>query len=217
MEDDAAWIDISVPLVTGMVTYPGDPPVHISSNCLKNKGEPLVSHISLCAHAGTHIDAPLHFISGGKSVDLMPAKAMIGPALVIGIADPHVISVQDLERENIAPGERILFKTRNSSLWRTDLFVEDSVYLSTESALFLAQKGVLTVGIDYLSVGGFDRNQSEVHGALLEAGVWIIEGLDLSGVEPGWYDLVCMPILMTGREAAPARAMVRPRRRTVPR
>jgi arylformamidase len=130
---------------------------------------------------------------------------------VIGIADPHVISVKELQAHEITPGERILFKTRNSSLWQLGLFMEDYVYLSTDGASFLAERSVLAVAIDYLSIGGFGKNESDVHRILLEAGVWIVEGLDLSRVEPEWYDLICMPLRIAGIEAAPARVMIRPR------
>lgn len=211
MEDTSNWIDISVPLKTGMVRYPGDPPVRVSPLSSGNREEPMVSRLSLCAHAGTHVDAPLHYIAEGKGVDQMPAAAMIGPARVIAITDTHVISVQELEREQLLEGERILLKTGNSALWESDCFAEDYIYLSTDAALFLVKKRIAMVGIDYLSVAGFKKNEAEVHRTLLEAGVWIIEGLNLKYVEPGWYDLVCLPLLLSGIEAAPARAMVRAR------
>ena len=212
MLQESDWIDISVPLSTGMVRYPGDPPVNISRHSGQSPEEPIVSHLSLCAHAATHIDSPLHYFPDGKGIDLMPAAAMIGSARVIGIADPHVISVKELQAREITPGERILFKTRNSSLWQFGLFTEDYVYLSTEGASFLAERSVLAVGIDYLSIGGFGKNEADVHRMLLGAGVWIVEGLDLSRVIPGWYDLICMPLRIAGVEAAPARVMIRPRR-----
>ncbi|HAR94493.1 MAG TPA: arylformamidase [Deltaproteobacteria bacterium] len=213
MEENAPWIDVSVPLVNGMISYPGDPPVEISRLPANHDEDPMISRLSASVHLGTHIDAPLHYIPEGKGIDLMPAAAMIGPARVIGIADPHVISVNDLQAHSLSPGERILFKTRNSSLWESPVFREDYVYLSTEGASFLAEKGVLALGIDYLSIGGFNTNEPEVHRILLEAGVWIIEGLNLRGVEPGQYDLVCMPLRIIGVEAAPARVMIRPLRK----
>ena len=211
MLQESHWIDISLPLTTDMVRYPGDPPVHISRHSGQGPEEPIVSHLSLCAHAGTHIDSPLHYVPHGRGIDLMPATAMIGSARVIGIADPHVISVKELQAHEITPGERILFKTRNSSLWQLGLFTEDYVYLSTDGASFLAERSVLAVGIDYLSIGGFGKNESDVHRILLEAGAWIVEGLDLSRVEPEWYDLICMPLRIAGIEAAPARVMIRRR------
>jgi arylformamidase len=209
MRGSAPWIDISVPLKTGMVVYPGDPPINVSHLSGENQEEVTVSHLSLCVHAGTHIDAPLHFIRNGRGIDQMPAVAMIGPARVLAITDSDVISIKELEGQNISQGERILFKTRNSALWGSGRFEEDYVYLATDAASLLVEKGIMTVGIDYLSISGFNKNESEVHQMLLKAGIWIIEGLNLSAVEPGWYDLVCLPLMITGAEAAPARAMVR--------
>ncbi|UCG84252.1 MAG: cyclase family protein, partial [Dehalococcoidia bacterium] len=111
----------------------------------------------------------------------------------------------------IRHGERILFKTRNSSrVWKTPGFVEDFVFVSKEGAQFLAQRGVGLIGVDYLSVGGYKRNGHETHITLLEKGVWIIEGLDLSQVVPGKYDLICLPMKIDRGEGAPARAVLRP-------
>jgi len=211
MRDKPAWIDISVPLATGMPVYPGDPPVRISRLSGGPEGEPFVSHLSFPAHAGTHVDAPLHFVSHGRGIEAMPLEAMEGPARIIAVTGSAPISVGHLEGQHVSQGERILFKTTNSTLWRLDSFAEDYVYLSTEAALFLAQRRVVTVGIDYLSIGGFGRNESEVHRILLEAGIWIIEGLDLGAGQPGPCDLLCLPLLTPGTEAAPARVMVRPR------
>lgn len=213
-KEEPAWIDISVALKTGAAYYPGDPPVEVSRLSGEGK-ESVVSHLSLGAHAGTHVDAPRHFIPEGLTIDRVPAEAMIGPARVIAIADPNVITPAELQNYPLSRGDRILLKTRNSALWQSDSFAADYVHLSTEAAGLLAGAQVAVVGIDYLSVGGFQKNESEVHRALLEAGVWIIEGLDLRAVRPGWYDLICLPLLIPGAEAAPARAMVR-RRPIVP-
>jgi arylformamidase len=210
MQEKPPWVDISVPLKTGMVRYPGDPPVNISRLSGEHEEEPLVSVMSLCVHAGTHVDAPLHFLREGKGIDMMPVEAMVGPVRIMDITQSDVISLGDLEGQDITQGERLLFKTRISCLWERDAFAEDYVHLSPEGAFFLAQKGVIAIGIDYLSIAGFDDNSSEVHRILLEAGIWIIEGLNLSGIEPGNYDLLCLPLLIAGVEAAPARVMVRP-------
>lgn len=209
MREKSPWIDISIPLTTGMVCYPGDPPVTISRLSGEHEAEPLVSHLSLCAHAGTHVDAPLHFLRYGKGIDEMPVEAMLGPVRIIAVTGSDVISLQDLEEQGISKEERLLFKTRNSGIWGSDHFVEDYAHLSSDAASFLAQKGIITVGIDYLSIAGFNENESGTHRILLEAGIWIIEGLNLSAVEPGWYDLLCLPLMIKGAEAAPARVMVR--------
>jgi arylformamidase len=156
------------------------------------------------------MDAPLHFIRDGAGLDTMPFSATIGPARVIQIADTESIKPGELEPHCITEGERILFKTSNSpTAWLHDSFFEDFVYISREAAAFLVKCGVQTVGVDYLSVGGFKKDGVETHQILLEAGIWLIEGLDLSQVNPGMYDLICLPIRILGSDGAPARAIIR--------
>jgi arylformamidase len=205
------WIDISVTLRTGMVHWPGDRPVLIERTRDLARGDDMnLSAISLGSHSGTHIDAPLHFIPAGKSVPEMPFDAMIGPARVLEIVDPESVKPEELAPLDIRSGERILFKTRNSErCWKTDSFVEDFVYISLGAAHFLAEKGVRAVGIDYLSVGAYGKYGGETHLILLKSGAWIIESLDLSGVEPGEYELICLPLKVLNSEGAPARAVLR--------
>ena len=169
-----------------------------------------VSTISLGSHTGTHMDAPIHFVRGGEGIDRMPLDATMGLARVIEIQDPNSINPDELDARGIGRGERVLFKTRNSSLaWWTRDFIEDFVYVSREAARYLAERGVRTVGVDYLSVGGFYADGVETHQALLGAGIWVIEGLDLSGVEPGEHELICLPLKVEGGDGAPARALLR--------
>jgi arylformamidase len=211
-ETASEWIDISVPLRNGMVSWPGDPPFQLDRVHDMERGDTSnLSKIASGVHAGTHVDAPLHFIKGGASVDRMPLSATIGPARVIGIHDTESIKPEELKQHRVRRGERLLFKTGNSArVWQTQGFVEDFVFISKEGASFLAQRGVALVGVDYLSVGGYKREGHETHLALLEAGIWIIEGLDLSQVMPGKYDLICLPLKIDRGEGAPARAVLRP-------
>ncbi len=211
MRDLQSWIDISVPIQNGMVCWPGDPEIFIEKvEDLEAGDEATLSRIELGLHAGTHVDAPRHYLSGAESIDRMPFEAMIGPARVFEIRDPVHITVDELSGYGIRSGERILFKTRNSLRERRDRFMEDFVHLTTLAAEFLANRKVLTVGIDYLSVGGYRRNEAVVHRTLLEAGIWIVESLDLSRTLPGDYELVCLPLKIAEGEAAPARALLRP-------
>jgi arylformamidase len=206
------WIDISVPLKTGMVHWPDDPEVSIKRISDVDKGDKnTLSEIHMGAHTGTHMDAPLHFVHGGKGIDLVPLDSAMGNARIIEIEDDESIKVEQLQKHDIARGERILFKTKNSShVWQRDDFAEDFVYISTEAAKFLVERGVILIGVDYLSVGGYKSNGSEVHQALLGAGIWLIEGLDLSKVSAGEYELVCLPLKIVDGDGAPARAVVRP-------
>jgi arylformamidase len=206
------WIDISVTLYDGMVHWPGDPPVHIKRVKDMERGDNAnLSLISMGAHSGTHVDAPIHFIRGGRGIDTIPLDAIVGRARVIEIHDPESIKPGELVHHRIRRGERILFKTRNSTqVWQTDAFIKDFVFLSREAAQFLVDRGVSVVGIDYLSVGGYKRGGGETHRTLLEGGVWTIEGLELSGVTPGYWHLICLPLKLKQGDGAPARAILMP-------
>ncbi len=207
------WIDISVTLHNGMVHWPGDPPVVITRTAdLEHGDTATVSRLSMGSHTGTHMDAPLHFLRHGKGLEAMPLSTVIGAARVIGIRDPVSITPEELRRHQIRRDERILFKTRNSArCWAIDHFVEDFVSLSPEAARFLAQRRVRMVGVDYLSVGSYrERNGVEVHRTLLQAGIWILEGIDLSHIQPGRYELICLPLKILSSDGAPARAIVKP-------
>jgi len=209
--ENKGWIDVSVPLRSNMAGWPGDPVVDITRVLDCDRGdECTVSRLTLSSHTGTHIDAPLHFISGDRGVDAMPFNATIGVCRIIEITGEQAITTHELLPHRIRRGERILFKTKNSlRCWRSDKFSEDFVYISRNAAEMLADKRVMTVGIDYLSVGGFRDDGLETHTILLQAGIWIIEGLDLSPVEEGRYQLICLPLRMENGDGAPARAIVK--------
>ncbi len=206
------WIDISVPLKSGMVHWPGDPEVRIERVLAIERGDKCnVSSVVMGSHTGTHMDPPFHYLRDGASLDTMPFEAAIGPARVIEIEDSESVKPDELARHDVGPGERILLKTRNSPrVWQTDEFVEDFVYISLAAAQYLAERRVQTVGVDYLSVGGYRADGDAIHHALLEAGIWVIEGLNLADIEPGLYDLVCMPLKILHADGAPARAALRP-------
>ena len=206
------WIDISIQLCDAMMHWPSNPPISIKRVKDMEHGDTAnLSEISMGAHSGTHVDAPIHFIQQGQGVDKMPLDTMVGRARVVEIKDTESIKPDELLQHRLRRGERILFKTRNSShVWQTDAFVEDFVFISDDAARFLAERGVRVVGVDYLSVGGFKDGSSYVHKTLLSGGVWIIEGLDLSKVSPGKYDLICLPLKLDHGDGAPARAILRP-------
>jgi arylformamidase len=207
------WIDISMPLRNGVVGWPGDVPVELARRATIGQGSDYnISMITLSTHAGTHMDAPLHFIRGGMSIDMLPFDATVGPARVVEIEDTESIKPAELERLAIVEGERILFKTSNSNSPWPDLDFQDGyVHISPEGAEFLVEKKVRCVAIDYLSVGSLDMACSvPTHTTLLAGGVWIIECVYLGGVQPGHYELICLPLRVEGAEGAPARAIIRP-------
>lgn len=200
-----------MPIRTGMAHWPGDPDVSLEQTSSIDAGDAAnMTKLEMSAHTGTHMDAPRHFLPEGAGIDSLPPAVTIGPARVIAVEDAESTKADELRGHEPKPGERLLIRTRNSpAAWQEDGFVEDFVHLTTEAAELLADVGVGLVGVDYLSVAGYERNEPEVHRALLGAGVWIIEGLDLSAVEPGEYELVCLPLRLAGCDGAPARALLR--------
>ncbi|HEV2689232.1 MAG TPA: cyclase family protein [Bryobacteraceae bacterium] len=206
------FIDVSIPLRNGMVNWPGDAPFsRIETLQIANGDVCNLSQFASSVHIGTHMDAPRHFLADGRGMETMPIAATVGPARVIAIHDPELIRVAELEPHNLARGERVLFKTGNSmGHWKTHTFQERFVHIPQDSARYIAHCGVQTVGVDYLSVGGYETDSAETHQALLEAGIWIIEGLNLEHVEPGNYELICLPLKLVGSDGAPARAVLRP-------
>jgi arylformamidase len=202
------WIDVTVPIHRGMVHWPGNPGVSFET---EEMHDPVcrVSKLSLGVHTGTHFDAPNHFDVPGGGVDALPLNALVGVARVLALRG-STVDRAGLEANAVRSGERVLLKTSNSErCWSTDTFVPDYVYLTEEAARYLAAMRVLTVGIDYLSVGG-PVEGAATHRALLGAGVCILEGLDLRRVGPGTFDLVALPLLIPGSDGAPARVLLRP-------
>jgi arylformamidase len=193
-------IDISVPIRTGMITYPGDPEVRLERVIsIADGGQANISKLDLGVHTGTHVDAPRHFIDGTAGVDELSLDLLIGPCEVVAVEELDAAAVESL------PGgvERLLFKTPNSELWARDSFSDDFLRLDGLAATALVERGVRLVGVDYLSVG-----DEEAHLTLLGAGVVAVEGLDLRGVEPGSYELHCLPLRLVGSDGAPARTVL---------
>ena len=209
------WMDISIPLRQDLPYWPEDPVAPQIGRIMDvDKGDRVtMSQINMNSHNGTHIDSPLHFFKGGTTIDEMPLDTTMGRARVIEIKDTETIKPQELEPYDIQPGERILFKTQNSEkAYQADKFVEDYVYISTEAAHFLADKKVRLVGLDYLSIGSYHDHDNlvETHETLLGNGVYVMEAINLSGVRPGVYELICLPLRLEKGDAGPARAIIRP-------
>jgi arylformamidase len=203
--------DISVPLSVELPVYPGDPVIEIRDSLTLAKGDPAnVSLLNFGAHTGTHVDAPAHFIEGARKVESLALDVLIGEAQVIEVpSDKRVI-----DEEFIATtSTRILFKTRNSECWGGDSadFRTDFTYLDLPAAKKLIRNGVKLVGIDYLSIEQFDSQGHEVHRELLSHEVIILEGLNLTGVPAGKYELICLPLRLRSNlgDGAPARAVLR--------
>ena len=205
------WIDVSVPLFDGMVAWDTDPRPKVTQKLSIDQGDICnLTVLDMSAHTGTHMDAPRHFLRDGKGMETLPLDAVMGPARVVEIHDPTAIRSAELAPLDLRAGERILFKTRNSRrCWQSNDFFKDFVYIANEAAQYMAARGVRTVGVDYLSIGGFSNDLVETHVTILSAGIWVIEGLNLSEVDPGDYELACLPLKLLGADGAPARAVLR--------
>jgi len=206
--------DISLPISESLVTWPGDPPIHITQPYHLDKGdEATVSRLDMGAHTGTHVDAPVHYIPGGSGVDELDLHTLVGPALVVHALEADALSADVLDALPIPPGtERVLFRTRNSEapselIRQEGQFSEDFVAITGDGARWLVECSVRLVGVDYLSVGPY-QSGAATHRTLMQAGVIPVEGLDLSGVPAGIYQLVCLPLRIVGADGAPARAIL---------
>jgi arylformamidase len=208
--------DISVPISEALPVWPGDPGIRVERPLALEKGDPAsVSYLHLGSHTGTHVDAFSHFLPDGDSLDAMDLSVYTGPALIVEIEDPERVTLGELQRNpaflDLRKARRVLFKTANSRQeWHRQPFNPAFCHLSPHAADFLVELGVRLVGIDGLSVDGYEaRGEVPVHHRLLNAGVYIVEGLNLHHVPPGWYELICLPLPLHGADGAPARVILR--------
>ena len=206
-----AIYDISIPLSEATPVWPGAPRTSLTRISSMAEGDRANKHVlTTDVHSGTHVDAPYHFIADGAKVDAMDLETLVGPALVVQALEADLLTADVLEMLSIPPGtRRLLLHTRNSQRWTLGErdFSEDYVAISEDGARWLVARGVRLVGVDYLSVAPFS-NTVATHQVLLQAGVIVIEALDLTGITPGVYQLVCLPLKIAGIEGAPARAIL---------
>jgi arylformamidase len=176
-------------------------------------GDPYnLARLTLGTQTGTHVDAPCHFLADGASVDQLPLEILMGKTRVVEVLARDRIRREDLEALDLRDDIRVLLKTRMSGQMRQSGFQQDYVYVSSDGASYLAQAGIKLVGIDYLSIERYGTSDYAAHHALLQAGVIVVEGLDLSEVAPGEYDMTCLPLRIAGADGAPARVILRTRR-----
>ena len=202
--------DISVPIRSGGIVYPGNPEIDITLQQAVAKGAGAnVSAIRFGSHTGTHADASRHFFDDGQPVDKIPLDRLIGPALLVSFPDNvRAIGATELKAHDLRGRTRILLRTRNSALLSQKQFAPDYTYLAPDGAEYLVDKGVELVGIDYLSIEQFHSGHHRTHRTLLAKSVVILEGLDLSAPPPGEYQLICLPLRIEGCDGAPARAVL---------
>ena len=206
------YIDISLPVSANLPRWPGSPEISFQRSLDLEKGDIATdTTLHFSVHTGTHVDAPRHFIRGGKSVDQINLDVLIGKAYVAVFSDDVESITADLLNKLPLPGRvnRLLLRTRNSRFWQAkgSEFQPDFVALTTDAAQWIIDQEIQLIGIDYLSVQRY-YDGPETHQILLRAEVAIIEGLDLTEVSEGIYELICLPIKLEGVEGAPARVIL---------
>lgn len=202
--------DVSLPILSGGLVYPGNPEIAIAPQQAIAQGAGAnVSSLSFGSHTATHVDAPKHFFDDGIAVDALALDTLMGPAVLVNVGDACMaVGEKELSMHELEGHTRVLIKTRNSAFIREKRFRNDYTYLAPDGAEYLVSLGVRLVGIDYLSIEQFHSGHHKTHKTLLERGIIIVEGLDLSAPPMGPYDFRCLPLRITGLDGAPARAVL---------
>lgn len=203
-------IDVTVPLDANLPVYPGNTPFSIEAiKRIASGGSSNLSTLHLSAHAGTHVDAPRHFFDDAAGADALPLELLFGRARVIEVTTRKSIGPDDLSGMDLSEDIRLLIKTHNSRLWASSEFHRDYIAINEAGARYLVDRGVKVLGVDYLSVEEFRKPGAPAHRVLLGGGTIVIEGLNLRDVEPGAYEMFCLPLRVVGADGAPARVVLR--------
>ena len=203
-------IDVSVPLDATLPSYPGNVPFTLEAVKRIARGDSSnVSALHLSAHSGTHVDAPRHFFDDGLGTEALPLEMLIGRTRVIELTSRTGIDADELAGLDLSEDVRVLFKTPNSRLWGSPEFHKDYVGVTESGAEHLIARGIKVVGVDYLSVEEFKKPGAPAHHVLLGGGAIVIEGLNLRDVDPGIYEMICLPLRIVGSDGAPARVLLR--------
>jgi arylformamidase len=203
-------IDVSVPLDARLPTYPNNTPFTLEPIKRIGRGDSSnVSTLHMSAHAGTHVDSPRHFFDEGPGIEGLPLDLLIGRTRVVEVTARTGIAQEDLSGLDLSEDLRLLIKTHNSRLWGSPEFHTDYIGLTESGARYLVERGIKVLGVDYLSVEQFRNPGAPAHHILLGGGTIVIEGLNLLEVEPGVYDMYCLPLRIVGADGAPARVVLR--------
>jgi arylformamidase len=203
-------IDVTVPLDASLPTYPNNTPFSLEPIKRVARGDSSnVSTLHMSAHSGTHVDAPRHFFDDGTGTEALPLEMLIGRTRVIEVTSRAGIAAEDLSAIDLSEDVRLLIKTHNSRLWTSPDFHTDYVGVTESGARHLVDRGIKVVGVDYLSIEQFRKPGAPAHHVLLGAGTIVIEGLNLLDVDPGVYEMYCLPLRIVGADGAPARVVLR--------
>ena len=203
-------IDVSVPLDANLPTYPGNTPFSLEAIKRISRGDSSnVSTVHMSAHCGTHVDAPRHFFDDAPGSEALPLEMLIGRVRVVEITSRKGVTAEALAATDLSEDVRVLIKTYNSRLWGDPAFHADFIGVTESGAKHLVEHGVKVVGVDYLSVEEYKKPGAPAHHVLLGGGTIVIEGLNLRDVEPGVYEMFCLPLSIVGSDGAPARVVLR--------
>lgn len=202
--------DISLTIEPGILVWPGDSPVTMDIvESIDRGGSSNVSLLHVGTHTATHVDAPGHFIPGAPGVDSISPEVLLGQARLFQLPDAHHIDRKLLERLDLNDVKRLLLGTRNSALLKQRQLEPDYAFVSEDAARYLVDMGIKLVGVDYLSIEQYQKEGHPTHHILLGAGVVIVEGLYLTDVPSGDYELMCLPLKIKDADGAPARVFLR--------
>jgi arylformamidase len=208
---NSAVIDISVALSSDMPVWPGSPGVAISrQQSIADGADANVTRLTLDVHCGTHVDAPDHFLNDGRLIDSVPLDRLLGTADVVDARSASRLDAEQLDALEVpADCQRLLLRTRHQAGWsRESSFDKEFTGLDESGAGWVADRGIALIGIDYLGIQAYSAGP-ETHRILLREGIAILEGIELAHVSSGRYELLCLPVLIAGAEAGPARAVLR--------
>jgi len=204
--------DISLTLSDHLVSWPGEDVFRLRKMySIENGDNCNVTEIRMSAHQGTHIDSPYHFLNNGAKSEDLPIENLIGICIVIDIRDGNKINKRHVENYDFRECKRVIFKTKNSNLWKSNArgFDKDFVSLSLKAAEYLKDQGIILIGIDYLSIEGYSSIDHNVHKFLLGNNIVILEGLNLSNICERYYELICLPVKIAESDGSPARAILK--------
>ena len=201
--------DISLSISNDTIIWPGDPKVKLSlKNSLTNGDACNVTNLEMGVHTATHIDAPYHFIESGNTVDEILLESLLGKVYVIELQSKNLISLADIKKYDFSEHNKVILKTKNSTYLQSANFNKDFIGLSLEAAKHLVANNIELIGIDYLSIESFHSN-GLVHKELLKNNTILLEGLNLTEIKEGIYELICLPLKLIGSDGAPARAILK--------
>lgn len=204
------WMDISQTLSNNIAHWPGDAPFSFNIGITKEQtGSVNIGNISTSSHTGTHVDAPFHFDEDGQTIEELDVNIYIGEAKVIDVTDEDTITVEALKQFDLVGIKRLLIKTKKEM--NEEQFPEEYMVVDEAVGAYLRTCGVQLLGTESPSVDSVNSKELLAHHALYDNGVYILENIVLTDVEPGMYDLIALPLKIQGADGSPVRAVIRKR------